>query len=222
MFRLAAVLTLCVALPLAAEEAAIPATPEPGPVAELARAWQLWQDGLAREDVGMLLNAVQLARKAEFRQASGISGPVVTEDAAPVPEGLPQDPASDAALALVQVMAEGDPDLADLAADVAAELARGRLGEGRIATVSGRIAPGGVDEFLLPRNGALPAEIALMGDGSGNLDLTVLDDAGAQVCADTGPTDRAYCGFVPDRNGFFTIQVTNLGAAESRYQLYTN
>lgn len=226
---------LCLALPAWAEaptanlSTGSTATPDPGPVATLALAWDLYELGLAREDAVILLTAVRLARQTSLRPATGWKTEVAPADAtaAAPPAGLPRDPASEAALELALIMAEGDPEQADLAADVAADLAadlvRGRPGEGQLPSVTARIAGSGTDVYQIAFNGELPAEVALIGDGSGDLDLMVSDETGHLVCQDTSPGDRAFCAFTPARNGWFTVSVTNRAESGSNlYRLMTN
>lgn len=198
-----------------------PATP--GPVRTQVLAWDLHAEGLRREDPMLVLTAIRLARTSSPRAATGWITDVVPADAAdPATPGLPRDPASPEAATLAALMAEGNPDLADLAEEVLSSLSRGRPGESRLPTVTGRIDPGGRDVYRIPFNGDLPAEVALIGDGTGNLDLTVTDEAGHRICAETGPSDRAYCGFVPLWNGWFDVTVTNPGTAPATYRLSTN
>ena len=220
---------LCLAL--AALSAPLPAAGQdsadsPGSVRQLYLAQQVYDLGLAGEDAVMLLAAVRLARGASLRAATGWerTGPAIVVDSAlAAPDtGLPRDPASGAALALALLMAEGDPALADLAADIEADLNRGILGEGQVSSATSRLGSGETDEWRIAFNGQLPAEIAMIGDGSGNLDMTVSDEAGEVICRENGPSDRAYCGFVPLQNGFFIVTITNPGPDDSRYRLLTN
>lgn len=205
--------------------AAVTEPTTPGPVRTLVLAWDLHAEGLRREDPMLVLTAIRLARTSSPRAATGWISEVAAIDPAaanPATPGLPRDPATPEAATLAALMAEGDPDLADLAEEVLGSLTRGRLGEGRLPTVTGRIDPGGRDVFRIPFNGELPAEVALIGDGSGNLDLTVTDEAGHRICAETGLSDRAYCGFVPLWNGWFDVTVINPGTAPATYRLSTN
>jgi hypothetical protein len=206
--------------------AALAEPASPGPVRTLVLAWDLHAEGLRREDPMLVLTAIRLARTSSPRTATGWISEVASAEAAPsdaatVP-GLPRDPASPEAATLAALMAEGNPDLADLTEEVLGSLSRGRPGEGRLPTVTGRIDPGGRDVYRIPFNGELPAEVALIGDGTGNLDLTVTDETGHRICAETGPSDRAYCGFVPLWNGWFDVTVTNPGTAPATYRLSTN
>jgi hypothetical protein len=223
---IAALLTaLCLSPPAGAEDtgpnlgASAPGTP--GPVRSLVLAWDLYAEGLRREDATLLLTATRLARATTPRAATGWVTEAVPAEPPP-PTGLPQDPATPEALALAMLMAEGDPDLADLAADAEAELSRGRLGDGSLPTFTATVPAGGVDLYRIVFNGDLPAEIALIGDGSGNLELAVTDENGHPVCRDAGPTDRAFCAFTPRWNGWFEVAVSNPSDTANTYRLITN
>ena len=221
MRRLLLPLALTLALPALAQQSA----EAPGPVRQLYLAQDLYTLGLAREDATLLLTAIQLARSTPLRPATGWTrdGETPSDPAPePAPTGLPQDPASDAALALALMMAEGDPTLADLAADIESELNRGRLGEGQISSATSRLAPGASEDWRIAFNGSLPAEIAMIGDGTGNLDMSVADEDGTVICREDGPKDRAFCGFVPLVNGFFIVTVTNRGTAPNLYRMLSN
>ena len=84
------------------------------------------------------------------------------------------------------------------------------------------IAPAAQQTFRIPFFGAALAEVAILGDGTANLDLDVADPAKATVCLAHGPTDRAYCDFVPAENAIFTVTVTNRSDAPATYALVTN
>lgn len=227
----------CLALPVGAQEAdpaaganlsAQASAPQSGPVRGLILAWDLYGLGLRAEDPVPMLAAIRLARASTARAAAGwlteaaeaAPAPDAGPDAAPT--GLPRDPSSDEALALALIMAEGDPALADLAADVAADLSRPAAARHRLPSRMARIAPGMTDSYRIVFNGELPAEVGLIGDGSGNLDLTVADATGHRICADETPADRAHCSFTPARNDWFTVTVTNRADAANTYRLFTN
>ena len=225
--RRAVLALLLSALPAAAQGPNLAPAAEaaaPGPVRQLALAQEIHDLGLGREDAVLLLAAVRLARGTELRPATGwthegAGTPAPAETAAP---GLPRDPASPEALTLALMMAEGSPALADVAADVAAALDRPAPGRGHVSAAA-MVLPGGkADSWRIAFNGSLPAEIALTGDGSGNLDLTVTDEAGTEICREDGPRDRAFCAFTPARNGFFTVTVANRAGGGNRYRLVTN
>lgn len=194
----------------------------PGPVARLAVAYRLQDQAMRSGDMMMLLTAIRLARGVTLRPASGWS----KETSEPVPPDAPQgspaapDPAGPVALALAQGMAGEDPALQDLAYDLDAQLPGGRTATA--AGVTSDLAGGGADIWRLAFFGESPAELALIGDGDGPLDLTVADEAGNPVCADLSPRAVKICAFTPARNGFFTVTIANRGKMVSSYRLIGN
>lgn len=222
-------LLLCLAatLPapaLRAEEAApnfsVTAAAEPGSLARLYLAWQVQDQALQREDPVLMLGAIRLARSVGLRAATGWTGPEAATD--PVDPALPGDPAADGAMALALILAEGDPDVEDLAATVEAELRRPGHARGQVSALTAEIAAGASSSYRIVFFGELPAEVAMIGDGGGNIDLRVTDEAGHLACAEAGPADRAFCAFTPAWNGFFTVTISNPGAQPRRYRLMTN
>lgn len=224
-------LSLTLAGPLLAEDgpnlaAPIPAAPAaPGAVQITALAWQLFAVGLEREDPLMLLTAIALAHQSGMRAATGwtLTSPE-TEVALPaLPSGLPRDPASDAAMALAVLMAEGDPDLADLAADIEAGLTL-RKPASRISMASAALAGGTEARWRIAFFGQSRAELALIADGQGTsgLGLQITDESGHRICLHARPDRVAYCAFTPARNGYFTVTVTNPGPTALTYRLLSN
>ena len=55
------------------------------------------------------------------------------------------------------------------------------------------------------------AEFAVIGDGSTDIDIYVLDADGKEVASDTSPSDLAHVRWVPGKTQEFTIKVRNLG-----------
>lgn len=231
----AALIALSLSLPLAAtaqtapnQQAAVEAA-APGPVRQMLLAQQLYDQGLALDDGLLILSAIRLAHNADLRPATGWthSGDGIPETAEPLPApGLPQDPLSPAAMALAQMMVEGDSALADLAADIEADLNRPSANRGQLSTAKMALPLGKTDGWTMAFNGLLPAEIALISDTA--LGLSVQDETGQSLCADA-PSARAYCAFTPARNGFFTVTVTapqeaakEPAVTEARYRLITN
>lgn len=234
----AALIALSLSLSMAAPPAMAETTPNrlaateaasPGPVRQMLLAQQLYDQGLALEDGFLILSAIRLAHKNDLRPATGWtqSGDGTQDEAESLPTpGLPQDPLSPAAMALAQMMVEGDSALADLAADIEADLNRPSTNRGQLSTAKMVLAPGKSDSWDMAFNGQLPAEIALISDAA--LQLSVVDETGESLCDHPAAT-RAYCAFLPARNGFFTITVTAPDGAEkpeppteAHYRLITN
>ncbi len=194
----------------------------PGSAAQLVLAQRIYRQAMDSGDPVLLLAAIRLARGVTRRPAPAWER-TTTGEAGP-PQGLetdgPTDPASPAALAVLHGLAIDNTDLQDLASDLDAQLPHGRL---PVATVAKAGLSGGAqDDWRLPLSGAVPAEIALIGEAGTALGLTVTDDTGATVCAVPPTTDSPLCRFTPARNGFFTVQVKNAGAGWSSYQLIGN
>ena len=210
-----AALMLLVPLPIWAKDTPMPA----GPVRQLVLAHDLYDLALERDDAGLVLAAIALAHAADLRPATGWvhEGAGTPAEPAPSGPGLPHDPRSPEALALAEMMAEGTPDMADLAADMSVPAVRA---QGFLSTMAMSLPAAGADSWRIAFNGQLPAEIAVLGDAAA-FDLLVQDDTGATVCRDMA-TRRAYCGFTPKRNSFYIITVTNAGQAGAGYSLLTN
>ena len=91
-----------------------------------------------------------------------------------------------------------------------------------VVSTQSTLPSNGQDAWPQPFFGTSLAEVAILGDGVSNLDLTVTDANGHLVCRDVGPSDTSYCSFFPAQNGMFHITVQNSGAAANTYVLLTN
>jgi len=220
--RLALILALA-AVPARAEAPNLSANPQAGQgtATRLVLAQRLWGQALASRDVLMMLTAIRIARSVTLRPAQGWEHrPADPDPAAPAGREAAPDPASDAALAIVQTLAGTDPDLQDLAFDLDAQLPRGRTGTA--LTAAAELAPGQADGWRLPLFGEVAAELALIGDGDGPLSLTLTDAGGNTLCATPPSRDPALCRLTPARNGFFTLSVRNHGQTVNSYRLIGN
>lgn len=207
--------------PALAEEANLSPQIEtaPGAASQTVLAQRLFLKATASGDPVLLLAAIRLARGVTLRPASGWERTITDEGEATETAG-PPDPGSAAALAMLQGLAVDDPDLQDLVYDLDAQVPPGRL---PVATVARSGLSGGAqNDWRLPLSGSVAAEIALIGDGSSALGLSVTDETGAVVCARPTMTDPVLCRFTPARNGFFTIRVSNAGAVWNSYLLIGN
>jgi len=190
-----------------------------GAAAQLVLAQRVYQQAEATGDPVLLLAAIRLARGVTVRPALGWEKKGADE-AEPSASNGPPDPGGPDALAMLQGLAVDDPDLQDLVYDLDAQLPQGRL---PVATVARSDLNGGAtQEWRLRLSGAVAAEIALIGDGSTALGLSVTDDTGAEICSRPPALDPALCRFTPARNGFFTVQVVNTGAEGNSYKLVGN
>lgn len=204
------------ALPAQAQEGPnrmAPVPTPPGPVARCAVAARLLAQGLAAEDPVTVLTAWQLARGVTLRPATGWTAdpaPLALPEAQP---GLPRDPGGEAAARLLDLMVEGDADLRILAEE---GRARRKGASGAASVQMAGLAPG-VQTWTLPLYGAAPAEIGLVALTDAPLSLRVLDEGGAEICA-----DALICAFTPARNGWFRVEITHPGPGPAGYLLLSN
>ncbi len=191
----------------------------PGVASQLVLAQRLFRKATGAGDPVLLLAAIRLARGVTLRPALGWERTATDEVEPPAGDG-PPDPASAAALAMLQGLAVDDPDLQDLVYDLDAQLPQGRLPVAMVAKSS--LRAGAEEDWRMPLSGSVAAEIAVIG-GTGNpLGISVTDDSGAVVCARPATTDPALCRFTPARNGFFGVRVSNAGAEGTGYLLLGN
>jgi hypothetical protein len=73
-----------------------------------------------------------------------------------------------------------------------------------------------------PFVGRQPTTIAVVGDGSTNLDLFVYDQFGNLIAADTNAGDDCTVEFTPRWTGPFSVVVRNHGDTANNYLLVTN
>jgi hypothetical protein len=217
-------LLVILAMPVHAEAPNLSANPQKkdGSAAQLVLAQQTYLDAIASGEVRALLTAMHLARAVTLRPALGWERTVTgaTEpDAAPGVAG-PPDPAGETALAIARNLAGDDPDLQDLVWDLDAQLPGPR--SLTAVEVRAELAPGQTDEWRLPLFGEVAAEIGLIGDGDGPLQLTLRDEDGATVCTQGPETRPVLCSLTPARNGFFTVSIENTGGMVNSYRLIGN
>ena len=150
-----------------------------GGVAQMAMAQDLYAMGMARDDALTVLTAAKLAagvdltdveRELETRAGSKAEAADVAD--------APVDAAT--MLASAKALAGEDEVLAGLVEDAEAEGSRGRIG-GASQTLS-RLPAGAVDTWKVPFYGNSYAELAVLGDGDADLDVTVTDENGNTIC----------------------------------------
>lgn len=219
--RLCLVLLAALAVPAVAQQQPTPnlalqGQGAQGGVARIAFAHQLYAFGLANKDALTVLNAARLAAS-------------VTLTDTPRPKDSTADPAAIAApppLSPAQMfdtaatLAAADEALLDLV-DASKREATFAPPVSVVSTTS-ILAPAQTDAWPVSFFGGSLAELAILGDRSGTLDLRVTDDNGALACLDAGASAAVYCGFYPADNGTFVISVTNKGTAAIAYMLLTN
>ena len=190
-----------------------------GGVAQMAMAQDLYAMGMARDDALTVLTAAKLAAGVDLtdveRELETTAGSKA--EAADVADA-PVDAAT--MLASAKALAGEDEVLAGLVEDAEAEGSRGRIG-GASQTLS-RLPAGAVDTWKVPFYGNSYAELAVLGDGDADLDVTVTDENGNTICHDVSWSDKIYCDFVPAWNGYFQVTVENTGVKRNSYYLMTN
>jgi hypothetical protein len=224
MIRPLALVLMLLAAPLRAEEPNLSTAPQgtPGSASQLVLAQRTYAAALATGDALPLLTAIRLARGVTLRPATGWERTTTGDAPADAPPGraAAPDPASEAALTIVRNLAGEDPDLQDLVFDLDAQLPRGRTHVAVEARAD--LAPGQTDEWRLPLFGEVAAEIALIGDGDGALQMTIRDEGGNTVCTSPPTAEAVLCRLTPARNGFFTVLIANPGATVNSYRLIGN
>lgn len=91
-----------------------------------------------------------------------------------------------------------------------------------VQITAGLVAGGAQDRWDLAFYAGELAEVAVLGDFGGVLDIRVEDAGGQLICRQAGPRDQLYCPFVPRENGRFSVFVANPGVAPRGYGLLTN
>ena len=127
----------------------------------------------------------------------------------------------DALLTEAKALAGKDATIAALADDVKASATKGLVQGAGVSRATLRSA--GTDWYRkLKFEGTRYAEAYVELSGSGNVHVSVYDDAGNLVCRDPNPSAVAYCGWVPARTGTFDVKVENRSTAPVAYRMYTN
>lgn len=197
------------------------ATGTPGGTATLALAYELYEIGVAEGDALTVLTAAKLAGTVDVKEGGEVTKTTKGEAPAEDAEGASETPADVAAMfAKATELAGDDETLKGLIADAEAESSRGRIG-GSISYES-RLPTAMYDVWEIPFYGNSYAEIAVVGDGDANLDLTITDENGNVICYDVSPSDQVYCDWVPAWDGYFYITVENKGNKRNTYYLLTN
>ena len=187
----------------------------PGGVLRMVLARFLYTQGLVSKDTLSVLNAARLAASVTLTDTPRTKTETDDEATALSPPP-PQPDMFDAAANL----ATGDEALMDIV-----DASRREAGFAPLTNVistQSTLQSNDQDAWPQPFFGTSLAEVAILGDSTGNLDLTVTDANGHLICRDVGPSDTSYCSFFPAQNGVFLITVQNTGAAANTYLLLTN
>lgn len=187
-----------------------------GGVARMVMAHQLYALGQANKDPLTVLNAARLAASVTLTDTARAHE--TTGDATATVPSNPTTPAQ--MFDTATTLAAENETLLDLVDASRREASFVPL-TGAVSSTSS-LAKAQTDTWQVPFFGVSLAELAILGDGTSNLDLHVSDDQGNPVCQDIGPSDTAYCSFYPAQNGTFLITVTNTGRDANTYLLLTN
>ena len=188
----------------------------PGGVARMVLAHQLYSLGTANKDPLTVLNAARLATSVTLTDTAR---PHETAgDAAKTTAANPITPAE--MFAKATTLAAENEALLDLIDASRREASFTPLTN--VVSSKSSFAGEETDTWPVAFFGASLAEVAILGDGTSNLDLKISDENGNPVCQDIGPSDTAYCSFFPAQNGTFLITVSNAGPASNSYLLLTN
>ncbi len=204
---------LITAAPALAEEALLdPVAPaQPGAVALYLQAQGLADLGRTAKDPLLVATAARLLH--------GLTLTLADRRPEPPSKAATHLPAPDAATLLDEARrldaGQNYSDLIDM-------LAREVPPQPRALRVSAStLQPGQVEVWTLAFFGATYSELAILGDGRGNLDLFVAGAGDTVICQDRGSADVALCGFVLVENGEVTVTVSNAGAVADSYLLLT-
>jgi len=191
---------------------------EPGAVALYLQASQLYALGKQAKDPLVVVTAARLIRSLTLTDTARLP------DTARMPDPVPAAPTPltplDASTLLATARAlDAGANYADLIERVSRDL--GAKPKALTATAS-TLPPSKAETWTLNFYGGSYAELAILGDGRSNLDLTVRDATGGVICVDNGSADTAICGFTLRDNGAVKVTVTNAGDAPDTYTLLTN
>ena len=188
--------------------AALPARAEMTPLQEIDLSMQLFQRGVERGDLLLILAAAQMRRGTDFAAAPGVADGAVPLDWSTM-------------LAIARDLAVGDAEMLAMIEDIEAEAGKG-VTTGQIYSVSD-IDDGGENVYdALPFDAGRYAEVYVESNDGSDLNLYVYDAAGRLVCSDTDVSSISYCGWRPAQPGEFTIKVENKGEGSAGYSLMTN
>ena len=193
-----------------------------GAVAQLAMAQDLFSYGVAQSDALSVLVAARIAGSVTTEDGAReiVQSPREGADLPEEGEGADAPADAETMLSVAMDLAGTDAGLIGLIEDARAEGSRGRVG-GAVKQLS-RLPAGYRDTFNVGFYGGQLAEIAILGDGDADLDLSVLDENGNTICLDRSFSDQLYCSFTPVWTGNFTIVVDNVGRIRNSYYILTN
>lgn len=203
---------------LAASLANAQETPR-GPLRQAVFAHQLFDLGRAQKDPLAMVAAANLAATVTL-EPQDLTGKI-TGTALPDQPDAAKAPL-DATAMQTQAKAALDPDetLALLLREN--NRAANIVPKSTLRAATQTLPAGQSATFTLPFDGALLAEVGMIGDGDSALTLRISDAADALLCATATATDAAACAFTPPASGFYTIEVSNPGPGTNTYILLSN
>ena len=186
-------------------------------VALLNAAYQLVGFGRKTKDPLALIEAAKIMKL--------VGGQPVTRQpaaAAPAAPGKPgaAPPTPESVLAEARALAKGDKTILAMIEAAAAASSRGAVGGPKYSVTT--VIAGHTDVYTTAFIGNEVAEVGIVGDGSADLDLIILDEGGHVICNSAGPRDVEYCEWTPRWTGNFQIRVKNNGNVDDAYKLVTN
>lgn len=207
---------------LSAQEAELPnldpaAIQAPGALARLVAGHALYRAAVADKDALAMLAAAHLAAGVTLVETARTPDPGSAE-AAETPPGLPPDAAAMAEAA--RRMTDPEETLALLLAETGAGARY--LAPAALRSTVASLEAGGAQDWRLPLDGGVLAEVGVIGAGAGVLRITLRDAAGNVICAPQTQMDVATCAFVPRESGYFVLRVENPAEAAVTYLLVTS
>ena len=179
------------------------------PLRQAALSAELYSLGMAQGDALLVLTAAQMRKNLDLQPVNAAADELA---------GLQTWEAMIARA--LDLLPEADP-LRDLAEDIAGQSYKGVI-SGPVYRIES-LPPGGEARHAdLSFRGGEYAEVYAESDPGTDLQLTVYDEAGLQVCADTDPSHVAYCGWTPAQDGSFTLVLSTGTGSEIHYALMTN
>lgn len=118
--------------------------------------------------------------------------------------------------------ATGDEALLILANRVSSEAKNTRGAVGGPRRGSSIVYGNTADTYTISFKSGIPAEIAVSGDGSSDLDLYVYDENGNLLVSDDDYSDDCYVCWTPRWTGRFYIKIVNQGIYSNAYNFATN
>lgn len=122
-------------------------------------------------------------------------------------------------LSAAERLGAADPRVAGLAADVRAELRKGRAAGPRVST--NLIRAGEQRRFSELFRAGVPAVVYVEGDGDSDLTLVVGGSRGI-ACNDASAGDVKLCAWTPQVSEPVSVEVANVGPVQNRFILGTN